>query len=91
MHDLHGAAAEHVRGTDHDGIAEAIGDGAGFAGRARDAAFGLPQAELLDQLLEAVAVLGEIDGVGRGAEDRDAGVFQRVRRASAASGRRTAR
>ena len=39
---------------------------------------GLAQAEAVQQLLEALAVLGEVDGVGRGAEDRDAGVVQRV-------------
>ncbi len=77
MHDLHGAAAEHVGRPDDDRIADAVGDGARFAGRAGDAAVGLLQAELLDQLLEAVAVLGEVDGVGRGAEDRHAGLFQR--------------
>ena len=30
------------------------------------------------QLLEALAVLGEVDGVGRGAEDRDAGGLERL-------------
>ena len=38
---------------------------------------GCCSAELVDQHLEAVAVLGEVDGVGRGAEDRHAGLFQR--------------
>ena len=32
----------------------------------------------LQQLGEAVAILGEIDGIGRGAEDRHAGAFERV-------------
>ena len=77
VHDLHGAAAEHVRRTDNDGVTDGVGDGARFAGRAGDAAVGLLQPELLDQLLEPVAILGEIDGVGRGAEDGHAGVFQR--------------
>ena len=31
---------------------------------------------LSQQLLEALAVLGEVDGVGRGAEDRDVGLRQ---------------
>ncbi len=31
----------------------------------------------LEQLLEAPAVLGEVDGIGRGAEDRDAGFLER--------------
>ena len=33
---------------------------------------------LLDQLGEAVAVFGEVDGIRRGAEDRHAGFFQRA-------------
>ena len=37
---------------------------AGLGGTAGDAALGLLQLELLDQRLEAVAVLGEVDGVG---------------------------
>ena len=43
-----------------------------------DAALRLPQPELVEQLLEAVAILGEVDGVGRGAEDRHVGLFQRL-------------
>ena len=34
--------------------------------------------ELVEQALEPVPVLGEVDGVRRGAEDRHAGLFQRV-------------
>ena len=44
-----------------------------------DAAFGLRQLQLVDQRLEPVAVFGKIDGVGRRAEDRHAGLFQRAR------------
>ena len=36
------------------------------------------QLELVEQLLEAVAVLGEVDGVRRGAEDRHVGLLQRL-------------
>ena len=43
-----------------------------------DAALRLAQLELVEQLLEAVAVLGEIDRVGRGAEDRHLGLLQRL-------------
>ncbi len=32
----------------------------------------------MQKLLEALAVFGKVDGVGRGAEDRDALGFQRV-------------
>ena len=38
----------------------------------------LAEAEAVEERLEALAVLGEVDGVGRGAEDRDAGVVQGV-------------
>ena len=38
---------------------------------------GLAQAQPVEQLLEAVAVLGEVDRVGRGAEDRHVGLLQR--------------
>ena len=55
-----------------------VGDRARFARRLGDAALRLLQSELLDQRLEAIAVLGEIDGVGRSAEDRHAGLFQRA-------------
>ncbi len=34
--------------------------------------------EIVEELLEPLAVLGEVDGVGRGAEDRDALGFERV-------------
>ncbi len=77
--DLHGAAAEHVAGADHQRVADAGGDGLGLLGRAGDAVGGLAAGRgRCEQLLEALAVLGEVDGVGRGAEDRDAGVVQRV-------------
>ena len=42
-------------------------------GRARDAVGRLAQAKVLDQHLKAFAVLGQVNGVGRGAEDGDTG------------------
>ncbi len=44
-----------------------------------DAALRLADAEGIEELLETVAVLGKIDGVRRGAEDRHVGLFQRLR------------
>jgi hypothetical protein len=76
--DLHGAAAEHVGRADHQREADVGGDQAGLFDRIGDAVVGLNQVELVQKLLEAVAVLGQVDHVGRGAEDRDAGLFQRV-------------
>ena len=77
-HDLHGASAQHVRRPDHHRIADLVGDGARRAGRGGDAVLRLAQLEFVEQLLEAVAVFGEIDHVGRGAEDRHLGLFQRL-------------
>ena len=81
VHDLHGAAAEHIGRPDHDRIADRLGDGARLLGAGGDAALRLPQLEPIEQLLEAVAILGEIDGVGRGAEDRHVAPFPAARRA----------
>ena len=81
VHDLHGAPAEHVGRPDHHRIADLVGDGARRARRGGDAVLRLAQLEPVEQLLEAVAVFGEIDGVGRGAEDRHLGLLQGVARA----------
>ena len=76
--DFHGAAAQHIRRADDDRIADPGGDLARFGGGAGDAVLGLAQAQLLDELGEAVAILGEIDGIGRRAEDRHASCFERL-------------
>ena len=68
---------EHVGRPDHDRIADLVGDRARRLRTFRDAALRLPQPEPVEQLLEAVAVLGEVDGVGRGAEDRHVRLFER--------------
>ena len=81
VHDLHGAPAQHIGGPDHDRIADLAGDGARLLRALGDAALGLAQAQALQQLLEAVAVLGKVDGVGRGAEDRHVRRAQALRRA----------
>ena len=91
MDDLHGAAAQHIGRAHHQREAELAGDQPRLLDGIGDAVLRLGEVELHEQLLEAVAVLGEVDRVGRGAEDRDAGLFQRIARASAASGRRTGR
>ena len=78
VHDLHGAAAEHIGGPDHDRIADRVGDGARFLRAGRDPALRLPQLEPIEQLSEAVAIFREVDGVGRGAEDRHLRLGQRL-------------
>ena len=81
VHDLHGAAAEHVGRPDHDRIADRVRDRARLVRALGDAALGLAQLEPVEQLLEAVAILGEVDGVGRGAEDRHVRLLPAPRRA----------
>ena len=76
--DLHGAAAEHIGGAHHDRIAEVGGHQPRLLDRIGDAVARLLEAELVEQVLEAVAVLGEIDGVGRGAEDGNVRALQRL-------------
>ena len=54
-----------------------FGEARGLLGGVGDAVLRLPEFELVDQHLEAVPVLGEVDGVGRGAENRHAARFER--------------
>ena len=76
--DLHGAAAQHVARTHQHRIADAggglharldVGDGFGF---------GLRDAQLLHDLLEAAAVLGVADGFAVGADDGHAQPGERL-------------
>jgi hypothetical protein len=60
------------------GIADILGDGEGLVAAAGGAVVRLFQASSLQKLLEPLAVFGKVDGVGRGAEDRDAFLMQRV-------------
>ena len=78
-HDRHAAAAEHVRGPHHDGIPDPLGDLARFFPRHGGAARGLRHAEVPQELREAATVLGQVDRIGRRAENRDAGIEQRQR------------
>ena len=77
--DLHRAAAEHIGRTHHQRQPEIGGHQPRLLDRIGDAVLRLLQAQLVEHALEAVAVFGEIDGVGRGAEDRHIGRFQRAR------------
>ena len=87
--DAHRAAAEHVRRANQDGVADPLGERDGFRRRSPRSPLGAADLELGEQAAEALAVLGEVDGVKRRAEDL---VTRRSRSrvpASAASGRRT--
>ena len=69
--DLHGPAAEHVGRAQQHRVADPVGHGLRLGERMGDAVGGLAQLELMQELLEALAVLGQVDGVGRGPEDGD--------------------
>jgi len=74
--DPHRAAAEDERRPDQQRIPELAGDLQRVLIAGGRIALRLEQAELLDELVEALAVLGQIDAVGRGADDLDAGLLQ---------------
>ena len=69
---LHPPPAEHVGRAQKHRIADPLGDPQRLVAAARDAVGRLFQAEPLDQRREPLAVLGKVDAVGRGAEDRHA-------------------
>ncbi|MNV06527.1 hypothetical protein D3C71_969090 [compost metagenome] len=76
--DHHAAAAQDVGGAQDDGIADFLGLLRGFLGRAGQAVGRLLQADGLQHLLEAFAVLGQVDAVDAGAQDRHAVLLQGV-------------
>ncbi|AEM40103.1 hypothetical protein KVU_0264 [Ketogulonicigenium vulgare WSH-001] len=78
-HDFHRAATQHVRRADHQRKADAACDFQRFGVRMGDAVDRLFQTEVFNQLLETLAVFGQVDGVGRCAEDGDARLLQLVR------------
>ena len=78
MDDFHGAATQHVAGAHHQRVADLVGQVDGLALGTRRAVGRLQQAQAGQQLLEALAVLGDVDGIGRGTDDGHAGRFQRA-------------
>ena len=78
VHERHGAPAEHVARTHENGIADGARDLErilGVRGRAR---WRLGEMELLEHVAEAVPILGQIDALGRGSQNRRAGLFERL-------------
>ena len=69
-HDLHGAPAEHVRGPHEHGVADLARDREGLGHGGGHAARRLPQAQLLEEGGELLAVLRAVDGGHRGADQR---------------------
>ena len=75
MDDFHGAPAEDIAGAHQHRVADELGHlerfvegGDARAGRLRDAQLG-------EESLEAAAVLGQVDGLGAGADDGHAGAW----------------
>src|ERR687885_56965 len=69
VNDLHPPPAEDVRGPHDHGVAKLTGELPRFPGAFGSAEAGVRDAELGQQTPEAGAVLGQIYGVRRGAED----------------------
>ena len=63
----HGPAAEHVAGAHQGRKADLVADGGGFGRSGRGAAGRLRDRQALAQGIPALAVLGEVDRIGRGA------------------------
>ena len=76
--DLHGASAEHVGRAHDDGIADLGGRVDAALQVEGGAVGGLAQADLVDHALEALPILGAVDGVRAGADDVDAGGMQPI-------------
>ncbi len=76
VHDLHGAATEHVRRPSEEREADGARDDqrvlAGGGGRVRRC----DEPEAIEQVAEAAAVLGEVDRVDARAEDRHPGLLE---------------
>ncbi len=79
VHDLHRTSAEHVRRPHDQRIADLLRHRDGFVDVTRGAVRRLLELELVDELLEPLAILGEIDRVRRRADHRDARLLERAR------------
>ena len=71
--DLHCTPAEHVARSNHDGESDLLSDGERVLGALGDPAIRTLEVQLGEQLVEALPVLGAVDGVRRGTEDRHPG------------------
>ena len=75
--DLHRAPAQHVGRPHQHRVADPLGELARGRDASRGAVLGLAQTQLGEQRRESLAILGAIDRVGRGADDRHARARQR--------------
>ena len=76
--DFHRAATKDKGGADHKGVADIPGNLERLIPAAGSAVVGLFQVQFVQKALEPLTVLGQINGVGRGAKDVDALGVQRV-------------
>ncbi len=75
-HHHHAAPAQHIRGTQDHRIADRLCGRDGFVRRHGGGVARLLQLQFVQQRLEALAVFGQVDGVGAGAQDRHARIAQ---------------
>ncbi len=76
MDDFHGAAAQHIGRPHHQRITDLGREADRVRFGARRTVRRLLQAQVVQQFLEALAVLGGVDHVGAGADDRHAVRFE---------------
>ena len=76
VHDLHRTTAQHIARAHHQRIADLVRQGQCLLLGTRGPVRRLLQTEFVQQLLEALAVFGHVDAVGRGADDRYARTLQ---------------
>ena len=79
--DLHAAPAQDVGRAHQDRVADLVGDPLRLGVRRRGAVLGRRQAGVGEDAAEGAALLGEVDRLGRGADDRHAGVGEALREA----------
>ena len=77
--DVHGAAAQYVGGAHDERIPDFLRFGERFLCAGGGAVGRLQESEFVDERLEAFAVFGAVDGIGRGADDGYARFFQGAR------------
>ncbi len=78
VNDFHRAATEHITRPHDQRIADFAGERERLVGIVCDAIGRLSQAEFLDQFLESLAIFGKVDRIGRRADDRHTGGFERA-------------
>ena len=76
--DLHAAAAEHVGRLDEHWIADLVGDALRLGKRTSESVFGGRQIRLGQDAAEGAPLLGEVDRLRAGADNRNACILERL-------------